>query len=117
MVEEYDKVEVYAALFGPVVDLYTDMVAQPQLVDKAEDVVVEEKTAVEQKTVVGVKVEVVIAVAVCQQLVEVVEARRTSSLQSKCKTSNHHLSIPKNNLLDQVDLKHYHQPKQRKSNV
>jgi hypothetical protein len=40
-------VEVYAVLFGSVVDLYIDMVAQPQLADKAEDLLVEEKTAVE----------------------------------------------------------------------
>ncbi len=30
----------------------------------------------------------------------VVEPRRTSLIQSKCKTSNYHLSIPKKNLLD-----------------
>ncbi len=113
---------MYGALVGPVFDLHIDMVGQSQPVDEVEEVVVKEKTPVEQTTMVvkekmsvehktmveqktvvveqKTEVEVAIVVVVFQQRVEVVEPRWTSLLQSKCKTSNYHLSIPKKNLLD-----------------
>jgi hypothetical protein len=74
---------------------------------EAGDVVEVEEVVVKEKTVVVVE-EVVIIVVVFQRLVEVFEARWTLSLQSKCETSNHHFSISKKTLLDQVYLKHYH---------